>query len=494
MVARLGESPDAIANLDEPRRIRPMHRPAAPGRKSVAVNPHEIDVAGPERHAILEHPRAFVDEWIEAARNDLFRADLAARDAGGLGCVGNHLVDDRVGDGRAAAGLVSIVARAALLPEPAQLVEAIVDARDSLLRIAQMREGFPIAIADIETGQVLHGERPHRHAEIGDGLVDFCGRGAFFQQELGLAQIARQHAIADEPVTDPSDDRKFPEPLAERQCGGEGFRRCRFGAHHLEQPHHVRRREEVQAEHLAGPPRQHCRDLVDVEIGGIGGQDGVGLCDLVERGEHLLLDGHLLEHRFDDDVGVLQHVVARHRRDEAHALLDIGGGEAALRSGRLVVLPDIADAALELRGVGIENRNRNARIRKAHGDAGAHGARADHRGARDWHRPDVLGDARNLGGRALGEEDVAQRPAFRRHHAGFENLALAFDALIERQVHRRLDAIDACNGCLLSARLLGDFGALGIEPGFVLRLDRFVAGQRMGTAGCNTSLRKSHRA
>ena len=53
-----------------------------------------------------------------------------------------------------------------------------------------MREGLAVAIADVEAGEVLDGERPHRQAEIGDGLVDLGGRGAFLEQEFSFAQIA----------------------------------------------------------------------------------------------------------------------------------------------------------------------------------------------------------------------------------------------------------------------------------------------------------------
>ena len=49
--------------------------------------------------------------------------------------------------------------------------------------------------------------------------------------------------------------------------------------------------------------RVACGDPVDVERGRVGREDRAGLRHAVERGEHLLLDRHVLEHRFDDEVG-----------------------------------------------------------------------------------------------------------------------------------------------------------------------------------------------
>ena len=43
-------------------------------------------------------------------------------------------------------------------------------------------------------------------------------------------------------------------------------------------------------------------DGIDIEIRGVGGEDGVGLGQPIELAEHLLLDRHVLRYRFDDDV------------------------------------------------------------------------------------------------------------------------------------------------------------------------------------------------
>ena len=59
----------------------------------------------------------------------------------------------------------------------------------------------------------------------------------------------------------------------------------------------------MQAEHILRP-RGRGGDFVDVEIGGVGGEDGARLGYRVELAEHLLLDRHVLEHRLDDQVAI----------------------------------------------------------------------------------------------------------------------------------------------------------------------------------------------
>ena len=61
-------------------------------------------------------------------------------------------------------------------------------------------------------------------------------------------------------------------------------------------------------------PRGARRDLVDVEVGGVGGEDRARLGDLVEPAEDLLLDVHLLEHRLDDQVAVGERLEVERRR------------------------------------------------------------------------------------------------------------------------------------------------------------------------------------
>ena len=79
------------------------------------------------------------------------------------------------------------------------------------------------APADIEPGQVADRERPHGEAEFGEHGVDLPGRSAFQQQQVRLAEIAAQHAVADEAVTDADHHAGLAHGLGEAQGGGQGL-------------------------------------------------------------------------------------------------------------------------------------------------------------------------------------------------------------------------------------------------------------------------------
>jgi hypothetical protein len=55
----------------------------------------------------------------------------------------------------------------------------------------------------------------------------------------------------------------------------------------------------------------------------------------------------------------------------------------------------------------------------------------------------ALGHVGDLAGGALGEERMAQRAAFGRHHQREEGVALVAHAVVEAQLHRLLDAVHA---------------------------------------------------
>ena len=76
--------------------------------------------------------------------------------------------------------------------------------------------------------------------------VDLLRRRAFLDQELRLVHVGEHHAVADEARAVAHDDADLAEPLRERQRGGETSGDGGVAAHDLEQPHHVRRAEEVQ--------------------------------------------------------------------------------------------------------------------------------------------------------------------------------------------------------------------------------------------------------
>ena len=156
-------------------------------------------------------------------------------------------------------------------------------------------------------------------------------------------------------------------------------------------------------------PAARLRELVDVERRGVRRQHAVGPRDRRELGERRLLQVHVLEDRFDDDVDVVEAVVGGRRRDERHRLGHRLGRHLALRDRRFVVLADGRHAAIERRLIDILQQHGDAGVGVRHRDAAAHRAGADDGGARDLARRRVLRHVGNLGHFALGEEQVTQR-------------------------------------------------------------------------------------
>ena len=105
------------------------------------------------------------------------------------------------------------------------------------------------------------------------------------------------------------------------------------------------------------------RDLVDVEIGGVGGEDRARLGDLVELAENLLLDVHILEHGLDDQVAIGEVLEAERRLQQAHRAFDLLGGHPALGRARLVILAHHAGAAVERVLRHLDDRHRDAGAR-----------------------------------------------------------------------------------------------------------------------------------
>jgi hypothetical protein len=69
--------------------------------------------------------------------------------------------------------------------------------------------------ADVVAGQVAHAERAHGEAELLDRAVHLLRRGAFVQQEAGLAAVLLDHAVADEAVGDAGHHGRLLDLLAQ---------------------------------------------------------------------------------------------------------------------------------------------------------------------------------------------------------------------------------------------------------------------------------------
>jgi hypothetical protein len=115
-------------------RIGPAQRSAAPHGKTVAVDPDDVDVARPGGDPLVELLRRLVHQRIQTALEDLVVGHRAPRDAVFARDALGDLVDRRIRDRRAIAGLVAVVARARLLAETSELAQRVGDARVPPLR------------------------------------------------------------------------------------------------------------------------------------------------------------------------------------------------------------------------------------------------------------------------------------------------------------------------------------------------------------------------
>src|SRR5213593_635094 len=462
------ERQQPVADRLEPDLIGPEHRAAAIDGPAVAVHPDDVDVARTDRLALLEDLGAFVDHRVEQALSDLVVRDRSALHAGLSRDFRDDPVDLGIGLRRAITAFVLEEAAARLLTETAHLAETIGDGRALAPALAD-------APADVEAGEIAHGERAHGQAEVGQHLVHLLGRRALEQQAFGLLAALVEHAVADEAVANADQHRYLVDPSPDRHRRGDDRLRRFLAAHDLEQPHDVGRAEEVHADHALGPPRGR-GDLVDVERGRVGGQHGARLRHLVEPGEHVLLDGHLLEHRLDDEIGVGESVEVGGALDQAHALLDVVLGQPTLGRRRLVILAHHAEAAIERLPGDLDHRHRNTDVGEVHRDAAAHRAGADHGRLADLRRRRLRGHVGNLGRLALGEEEVTLGLRLRRVERLDEELSLPRQSLVEGQAHRRFHRPDACLRRLEAARLARHrFAELAEDLGLAARGSDLVA-------------------
>ncbi len=470
---------DLVVDLAHADRVGPEHQPAAIAREAEAVEPHHIDVAGPQCLAFVEDLAGLVDRGEQHALQDLVVGEAVLRDAE----LGGSLLDDardlRVGMRGAVAGLVAIPALAVLLAEPPGLDDAVGDRQFAVVRVLR-RATLAHVVADVETRQIGHGERPERIAEIDHHLVDLLGQCAFLEHDHHLGRERAAAAVRDKTVG----VARERADLADLAAQGHRRRQHIGGAvaalHDFEELHDIGRREEMGAGDVLRPLRLARHD-VDVDAGSVREQQRARFHRRIDLLPDLLLDRDLLEHRLDHDVAIGDGVVIEHRLDARQALFHLLRGQAAALDAGFIIAADALHAAVErlLRRVG--DLHGVAVIGKAHRDAAAHCAGADHRG--DVGRPQwrVARDVGQFGGLALGEEGVAQGARLFRIDLLLEEPALADAAFVEGQGACRLDRLDAGvrRALVLRARRAIDLRNASNMPGSALASASLSSRSRM---------------
>src|SRR5262245_8196317 len=464
------ELADALVNFLQADSVRVPHRAAAPCRIAISVDVDDVYVNGPQRDAFFQNLRAFVDQRVLRTFDDLFFGNLAAIDA----LLGRDLFDQRVNFlvGNPVAVLVVFVpARASLLAVTPHLAQTVRDFRITYAGLLQMRVFFANAPADVESGQIADGKRPHSHSEFVKRAVDVLRRRALFDQELRLAAVLMQHPVADEAVAIAHDHADLFQSLRQRHRGRDHFLARRLAADDFEQSHHVRRAEVMMADDEFRPRRGR-RDFINVQRRGVRRQNRAGLGHTIDFAEDLLLQFHPFEDGLSDDVGFFKTVVGKLRLDQRHTLTHHFLREAAFLDGVLVVFANRRHPAIQRLLRHLSHDYRDAGVGVIHRDPAAHRPSADDRGLFDFENFRVFRRVGNLRDFALAEEDVDHRLRLIREKALFEQFGFAGDAFFKREFRRRLDGVDCGYWRHHPARGLLGLSARGFKDGCI---GRFIA-------------------
>jgi hypothetical protein len=226
--------------------------------------------------------------------------------------------------------------------------------------------------AGVEADQVGQRQRAHRmgEPEPGDGVDRLRLRDPLEQRIGGLVDERHQDPVGDEPGQVARLRRRLAELRRElrdrrgRLVGGLE------AADHLDELQHRHRIEEMHADDAVRSLRRR-GERRDRDRGGVGGEDRSVGQRLVGATEDLLLDGGVLDHGLDQQVGAEDLVrgldAAQHLRRVGAALL------VQLRQRAL----DRREAALDGTGRCVVERDAAAGGRDDLGDAAAHLAGAD---------------------------------------------------------------------------------------------------------------------
>ena len=152
---------------------------------------------GTRGDALAEQPHAFIDQREQAAPANLLVRDGAALDTEAPCFRDDHRLDLRVGHALPRTVRIQISAAAGFLPEPPGLDQKI--GHPIVARVVRQILALAAhAVAHIQPGQIAHRIRTHRHAEALESGVDLRRARTLQEQQLILASVGIQHAVADE--------------------------------------------------------------------------------------------------------------------------------------------------------------------------------------------------------------------------------------------------------------------------------------------------------
>jgi hypothetical protein len=210
------------------------------------------------------------------------------------------------------------------------------------------------------------------------GVVDLGDRAdALLVGADRVEHVGHQQPVDDEAGRVARLDRLLAQLRAELEAGLERLLRGRHRPDDLDERHHLRRVEEVQAEEALGP-RGRRRLVDDCERGGVGGEPRLRLDDRVDLAPHLELEREVLRDRLDHEVAGGEVAVFRRRGDPPAHRVGVGLLELALLDRPRELLLDLADALREAVVVDLAEHDVVARLRGDLGDAVPHQPGAEH--------------------------------------------------------------------------------------------------------------------
>src|SRR5256886_9651978 len=129
IVGLLGVIRQPVGDVLEADLVGIEHRAAAVDRPAIAIEPDYVDVARTRRDALFEDARTLVDHRVHHALQDFVVADDALLAAETLQGLVDQLFDLGIGQRRARAALILVVALAGLLAEAAGFAQRVGDFR-----------------------------------------------------------------------------------------------------------------------------------------------------------------------------------------------------------------------------------------------------------------------------------------------------------------------------------------------------------------------------
>ena len=302
------------------------------------------------------------------------------------------------------------------------LAQPVADFHVTLGRVAGRCLAFAHRPPYVEPGQILHLEQPHGKAKVLHGRVHVPGHGPILKHVIAFASVCRHDPVGDEAVANTGQHGDLAQFAGKGHGSGQHVVTKAVRHDDLEQFHDVRGRKEVQANHPRRVPRRR-RQGVDVQVRRVGGQNSPGLHNGIKPGQHVQLDGHVLENRLDHQIRIGQGTKIGIRiKAFQHQRVALGVDQPA----RQAALQDRQHPCAPRFGRGViafDHLHRQPGQQARRRDARPHGAPANdaHRAKGAW--GPVL-DALDTGRVAFGKEHVAQCLCLRRGAQVQEGLPL----------------------------------------------------------------------